>query len=105
MRFRVGSTFDYSGKATVQLNGVFVKNFTDWTATSQIRDLQGELIATLAVTWLNAYQGHMRVRFVGSTLNWPLGNAIMDIVFTDSAGNVAATEPAVIQIYRGATYD
>lgn len=103
MRFCIGDTFDFSGIATVIVNGASVKNFTNWNATSQIRDHRNNLIATLTVTWLNTLTGAIRVRFNGSTNNWPEAKVFMNIRFFDPSGNSVTTETLQMTLFRGPT--
>lgn len=79
--FFLGDTFEFSGPVQITLNGVVQTDLTGWSAFSQLRDSDGNLIAELDVTWLDFAPPVIQVSFAGSTQDWPIGTAYIDIEF------------------------
>ena len=101
--FITGATFDLSGVVVVVDNGVRILNLTGWTARSQIRTEDGDLIVELSVVFLNAAASLIRAYTNSSTINWPVGIARMDIVFTSPSGAIVSTGINEFTIKKGIT--
>lgn len=102
-KFKLGDTFDVSDQLVMTLEGVPVTDFTGMTGASQIRGVDGTLIAELEFTWLDTIQGFYRARFVGSTQAWPHGEALHDVQLTTAGGDVVSTETESINFVRDVT--
>lgn len=100
---KIGDALDLSGEVTVTDAGALVTDMTGWTATSQMRKLDGTLIATLEVTWLNAAQRLVRVRYANTSW-WPAGPAMFDIRFVSPSGDAMSTSTEQVVLFQGATY-
>ena len=109
VRFKRGSTFQFAGPVTV--NGV-VQDMTGWAITSQLRRLDqdaptdaqvGELIADIPATFTDPVTAMMVLGNTQDTSAWPLGPAIIDMVFTASGGNKIITNSVEILIVERAT--
>lgn len=96
-----GATLDLSGQLTPTSGQS--PNFTNWIGKAQIRTLNDTVIATLQFSWLNEVTGALRVRSVGSTSDWPLGVAEVDVKFETPAGDYLYTTTQQVAIVREAT--
>lgn len=101
--FKLGDTFDVSDQLVMTIDGVAVTNFAGMTGASQIRRLDGTLIAELSFTWLDEAQGFYRARFIGSTQAWPEGEALHDVQLTTAGGDVVSTETERIRFVTDVT--
>lgn len=61
------------------------------TIASQVRTQSGSLVATMVVTKLGSTGQFTLAPTVSDTSDWPLGNLLCDIEFTQS-GNIRSTE-------------
>ena len=98
-----GDTFDRSGQVTVMQNGVRLLDLTGWTGASQVRDKHGQLLSQLSFEWLDASQSLVRLSSVGSTEDWVVGDAKMDIQLTSSTGIIVSTATATIGVVEDIT--
>jgi len=104
MEFKRGDSFDFSGPVTIKnADGAEVTDLTGWTATSQIRDKDGELISDLEVTITDPATRKIRVRATGSTSDWTLGRAFTDIQFLSPDGIISSTQTREFEITEGPT--
>ncbi|MHA6262481.1 hypothetical protein ACXYMO_04705 [Arenibacterium sp. CAU 1754] len=103
MKIKRGDTFTFSGNVSATVNGVPQSDFTGWTATSQLRQKNGNLVADLSVTWLDASAGLVKVEHAGSTDNWPLGDIDMDIQFTAPGGEIVSTDTVTFEVVSDVT--
>lgn len=96
--FLTGDTFSYVVPFTFKVNDAVVDDLTDWSAESQLRSECGELIAELNVEWLSRAPAVLALTFAGNTQEWPVGNARIDVQFTDPDGNVKSSKPGIVPI-------
>ena len=109
VRFKRGGTFQFAGQVTV--NGA-VQDMTGWTITSQLRrydqDAQtsqqvGDLISAIPASFTDAVNAVMVLGSNMDTSAWPLGPAIIDLVFTAPGGNRIITNSEEVLIVERAT--
>lgn len=97
-----GATLSLAGVISAPVGGT-LPDFSDWTASSQIRLLDGTLVATLNVTWLAVATGRLRI-YSNNTSNWPVGMAQIDVKFAlNSTGETVYSNTQPIQIVQGIT--
>jgi len=97
--FTRGDTFYYAGPVSAKVNGVDTTDLTGWTARSQIRTDKGVLIDDLVLVWLaQAPVAAISIEGSGPTVDWPLGDAVIDIEFTDPSGRIVSTNRQTIKI-------
>ena len=96
--FFLGDTFEFSGPVQITLNGVAQTDLTGWSAFSQLRDSDGNLIAELDVAWLAFTPPVIQVSFAGSTQNWPIRMAFIDIEFHTPDGHRKSTQKCGISL-------
>lgn len=92
-----GATF--KKLCTYKDNDGSAQNITSVTIRSQIRDVDGVLIASVIITKLPQVNPTIGQYFmvVQDTANWPVGNALMDIEYTQSS-DISITERVVMVI-------
>ena len=106
VRFKRGASFRYAGIA--KINGV-VQDMTGWTLECQIRQYTmstrtiGALIATLPAGFLNPVTATIFVGDNSSTVAWPLGAAVIDLVYTAPGGQRIKTPSEIVYIEEGVT--
>lgn len=103
MQFTRGDTFEFSGPATLKVNGVVTDDLTGYTATSQIRTPDGRLIADLTVTFLDYQPCVINLRAEDPTTGWPVGKAHIDIEFVAPSGRIVSTQKVVFEIVGDVT--
>ena len=99
-----GDTFELSGVIDVKHQGQIVPDLTGWVGKSQLRKQSGELIADLVFSWIDATQRVCNIKHSGSTADWPICAAQMDIEMTSPDGYVVSTQTAEINIARDITH-
>ena len=92
MKFKRGDSFDFTGPVTIKVNGVVLGNATGYSANSQIRDEDGNLIANLAAVFTSYIPPVINLAFAGNSQGWPPGQALIDIEFLTPDGKVASTD-------------
>lgn len=98
-----GATLSLAG-AIVATAGETLPNFTDWSGSSQIRMLNGTLVESLQVTWLDVATGKLKV-YSNDTADWPTGVAEIDVKFTlTSTGETIYSKTQPILIVKGVTH-
>lgn len=102
MNFTRGDTFEFSGPVTVSVNGVETTDLTGYTATSQIRTQEDTLIEDLNLIFDSFNPAVIRLT-AGSTDQWPLGPARIDVEFLTPSGRIISTETVVFNIVRDVT--
>lgn len=100
LRHKRGDTFDYEAALTEGKNGPPI-DITGWNIRSEIRTGTQQLIAALTVEILDATDGKYALTS-GSTTGWPVGNAFMDIEYSEN-GKIKSTETISVQIIRDET--
>lgn len=104
MEFKRGDSFVFEGPVNIRrADGESVDTLTGWSATSQIRDETGELVADLVVTIIDPNTRKIRVSFTGSTMDWTLGRAFVDIEFLSPDAIRSSTETREFTITEGPT--
>ena len=99
MQFTRGDTFYFAGPVSAKVNGVVTTDLTGWTARSQIRTDKGVLVDELDLVWLaQAPIASISIEGSGPTVEWPLGDAVIDIEFTDPSGRIVSTSKQAIKI-------
>jgi hypothetical protein len=101
--FIVGDTFSYTVPFVFRVNGVELTDLDGWTAESQLRTDDGELIAELDVEWLSRYPTVLGLSYTGSTQDWWVGDALIDVQFTDPDGNKKSTKRGILPIVNDVT--
>lgn len=92
-----GSTFQFAGPIYVgeydPANHVYVPlvDLTGWQPSSHVRDSMGQIIAVLDAVWLDASQALLSVSAAGSTADWKLGRARMDVRLISPSGDTVYT--------------
>jgi hypothetical protein len=99
-----GDTFDFSGPLSLTEGGSPVVDFSGWGARSMVRNANGTLIEELAVTWVDAVQGIIRLRSQ-NTSSWPVGRARFDIELTSPTGDTVSTRAANLEIVADVTFN
>lgn len=98
-KFKRGQTFEFAGAIDVKEDGQQIPDLTGWVAQSQLRRrANGELIATLEFSWIDASQRICNLKYNGSTSGWPLCEAKLDILLTSPDGKKVSTPTVYIQI-------
>jgi hypothetical protein len=95
-----GATFSVAG--TVLLPG------GTWTAASEVKDPQGNLVSNLSVTLVapvppNTLTGITLTQTATATSAWPLGPLNCDIRFQESSGSVLITPTFIINVVQEIT--
>ncbi|MDZ7824678.1 MAG: hypothetical protein U5K75_12050 [Ahrensia sp.] len=103
MSFTRGNSFDMSGTLNTLFDGQIVTDFTGWSAYSQLRKINNDLISDLSIEWLSRSPGIIRVYSTGATSGWPLGMSKMDVVVTSPTNFKISTSVAFFEIVEGAT--
>lgn len=99
---KIGDVWDMSGEVSVTEDGAVLPDMTGWVPSSQLRTLNGTLIATFTCSWVDATQRLVRVRAI-NTGSWPAGPAIFDLRFTSPTGDSISTSTEQVMLYAGAT--
>lgn len=94
-------TFFWVGEIITQVDGQAV-DLSDYDISSQIRDKQGSLIATLTVHKDDPQPSSIRIQENSS--GWAVGDMVWDIRLIKESIAVS-TEQVQLTIYDGATYD
>lgn len=97
-----GDTLDLAGPINITLDGEPVPSLEGWTGRSQLRAINGALIADLGFEWIDAAQRLCRLR-VADTLAWPIAPAEFDIELTSPAGDRVSTPTTRIDIVKDIT--
>lgn len=106
LKFQRGDTFSLAGPLDPVVAGVPVPDITGWTGSSQVRNAAtGALIAELTFTVLDAAARTVRVHFDGSTADWPVARARVNLRLVSPTGAVASTEPDEFEIVRANTLE
>lgn len=100
--FKRGDTFEFSGVIDVKHQGQLVPDLTGWTGKCQLRKQSGELIADLVFTWIAA-QRICNIKHNGSTADWAICVAQMDIEMTSPDGHIVSTQTTEINIAKDVT--
>ena len=98
-----GDTFELSGVIDVKHQWQLVPDLTGWVGKSQLRKQSGELIADLVFSWINATQRVCNIKHSGSTADWPICVAQMDIEMTSPDGHIVSTQTTDINIAKDVT--
>lgn len=98
-----GDTFALTGEVHVTVNGQRQLDLTGYQGRSQVRDTRGQLVAELGFAWLDASLSLVALTAPGSTAEWPVGGADMDIQFTAPSGDVVSTQRTRFQIIADVT--
>lgn len=77
---------------------------TGWTIKSQIRK-NGELIAELVTTIVDASQGTFKLEYAGDTSDWPATSLSCDIRYTTASGQIISTETFLIEVQKQVTHE
>ena len=78
--------------------------FIDWTAKSQVRGEQGQLISEVTCEWLDPLTTRNLKLRVADTTAWEVGLAFIDVQFTrTSDGEVMSTTTAEITLVKDNT--
>ncbi|PIE10062.1 MAG: hypothetical protein CSA72_10640 [Rhodobacterales bacterium] len=102
--FTRGSTFLFIGTLSLtDAEGTPIDG-TGWSISSDIRKLDGELIAPLVVDWIDPTERRFAAEFDGDTRSWPLGRAKWDLLVTGPLGQVIYTKTAHLLIEEGVTH-
>jgi hypothetical protein len=101
MEVKRGDTFSYAAAVTNGKKGPPI-NISGWTIRSQIRTTTDQLLVELSVEMTDSVNGAYRLYYDGSTTAWPIGNANMDIEYTEN-GKVKSTDTVVIKIVKDIT--
>jgi hypothetical protein len=80
----------------------------NYTVTSQVRTISGDLVSTLESQWIDRTQGtfELRVPGDGRTTGWPVGNLEIDIqynYFFDTDQVVRSSETFFIRLLKDVT--
>lgn len=102
--FKRGDTFELSGVIDVKNQGQTAPDLTGWTGKSQLRKQNGGLIANLVFKWVDATQRICNIKHDGSTADWPICVAQMDIEMTSPDGHIVSTKTAEINIEKDVTH-
>ena len=98
-----GDTFEFSGVIDVKHQGQPVPDLTGWVGKSQLRKQSGELIADLVFAWIDAAQRIFNIKHNGSTADWAVCLAQMDIEMTSPDGHIVSTQTTEINIVKDVT--
>lgn len=91
-----GDTFVLN--SDVASNGL-AADITNWTISSQIRDMGDTIVQNLTATVTDAVNGRLTLSATPSqTALWPVGQMFCDIEFTDGSGIVTSTETFTINV-------
>lgn len=77
-------------------------NLTGWAIASEIRTSRDTLVATLTAVIHTPASGLYRLTHADTT-EWPPGQALMDIAYTDAGGRAITTETLTISVDREVT--
>jgi hypothetical protein len=91
MKFKRGDSFDFTGPVTITVDGTVLADATGYTATSQVRDEDGTLIADLVATFTSYAPPILNVKCEDPTQEWPPGKANIDIEFLTPDDKIAST--------------
>ena len=101
--FKRGDTFEFTGAVDVKHQGQLVPDLTGWVGKSQLRKQNGLLIADLMFTWIDATQRICNIKHNGSTADWAICVAQMDIEMTSPDGHIVSTQTTEINIAKDVT--
>ena len=87
---------------TVRVNGA-TTNIAGWTIRCQLRDNQGQLVATLTPTITNAAEGEYKLQTPTPTTGWATGRLRADIEYTTEAGQVISTDTFYVNVIPDVT--
>ena len=78
--------------------------FADWTAKSQVRGEQGELVSEVTCEWLDPMTTRNLKLRVADTTRWAVGRVFIDVQFTrTSDGEVMSTTTAEVSLVKDNT--
>ena len=79
--------------------------FANWTVTSQLRTVRGQLIDNITAAWADPVPGTARVISLRctDTREWPVGQAEFDVQLAAPDGFVVSTRTVTVYITRDAT--
>lgn len=101
MRHKRGDTFDYVAILPASIPD---GEFSAFTPTCQIRDMQDRLIANVETAWVDQVTARSVSLNVEETQSWSLGSAVMDIQFTRPSDDyIISTSTIQFQIIRDVT--
>lgn len=101
--FKRGDSFDLSGQLLEEEGGAPI-SIAGWSVRSQIRSSAGELIAELTTEITDPAAGKYSLTSPpAETATWPVGNARMDIQFTDAGGRVMSTQTVTVRVEEDVT--
>jgi len=98
------AAFDHKRGDTFVLNSDVASDgvaadITNWTISSQIRDMGDTIVQSLTVTVTDAVNGRLKLSATpAQTALWPIGKMSCDIEFTDGSGIVTSTETFTINV-------
>jgi hypothetical protein len=101
IRHKRGDTFSRDCQLLESTAGPPV-DITGWTIASMIRARGGDLISELTVAITNPMTGSYRLTDT-NTGDWPLGDAAMDIQYTDAGGAVHSSDTVLLRILADIT--
>ena len=78
-------------------------NITDWTIRSQIRNVRGDIVATLVIAITNAALGTYTMSYAGDTALWPVATHRQDVEYVDQTGRVMSTETFKLRVVEDIT--
>ena len=100
---KIGATLSLAG-AIVATAGETLPDFSTWVGSSQIRMLNGTLVESLVVSWVDVSTGKLKV-YSNDTADWPAGVAEIDIKFTSTTtGQKVYSKTQQILLVKAVTY-
>lgn len=103
MKFKRGDSFDFTGPVTITVDGAVLTDATGYSATSQVRDLDGTLIADLVAIFTSYNPPILNVTCEDSTQAWPPGKANIDIEFLTPDDKIVSTDTQSFTILSDVT--
>lgn len=103
MKFKRGDTFEYSGPVVLTVNGVDTDDLTDYSVSSQVRTLDGELLGDLTATFLSRSPAILHIIYDGSTAEWPPGKAKIDFEYVTPSGRIVSSDTVFFPILNDVT--
>ena len=100
IRFRRGQTFSAAYELTVTIDDENVSDLTGFSGEARLKP-QGMPGVDLDFAWVNPAQRLAAVTASGSTADWPLGEASIEVQLTSPSGGKIDVAPADFLILRG----